>query len=551
MAHRSRAARVRRGGGRTRRRRLSARRRPHARALAGGARGARRVARAPRRGRPRDDGPPPPDPDQRHARPRAGLRRQLLRALPRQRPARRVSRGTDRDPEEGSGPLGEQGRRHTDANEGVRLRGDVVVRGRHALDGADRRRPAGRPAVSLLGRPAVRRLRDRPSARQGRHGAGLRSGGDRQRAAHRAEAAQPRPRRRRRARALSARRAPRRVAEPPQLRLRLRHHRNPGLSRHRDGAGAARHAEGSRGPRRPDDGRSRGLRDAARYGGARRAAAASIGLLHRDIKPSNCFVHRDGRVLVGDFGLSVAAAGHGAAAGTILGTPGFASPEQLRGDPLDVRSDIYAVGATLFYLLAGRAPFDDRNTTDLLTKIASEPAPSLAVLRPELPRRMTHVVSRCLAKQPQERYADYAALAAALAPLSSARLKHAPIVRRSLAGWIDSNLVAIPTVALVNLLGLLIYSPSHPGGAIAATAIAAGVMTLYYGLLEGHWGASAGKAIFGLRVVDADHVAPGIRRGILRALAFALPLQATLLILRQLVMRWNPEFSPRILDSAA
>src|SRR4051812_36924737 len=278
-------------------------------------------------------------------------------------------------------------------------------------------------------------------------------------------------------------------------------------------------------------------------------AAASIGILHRDVKPSNCFVHRDGRVLVGDFGLSVAATGHGASRGTILGTPGFASPEQLRGDALDVRSDIYAVGATLFYLLAGRPPFDDRNTTDLLTKVASQPAPSLASLRPDLPRRLTHVVSRCLAKLPQERFADYAALAAALAPFSSARLRHAPIVQRALAGWIDSNLVALPTVGAVWLLGLQVYSPSHMGGALLAGAIATAMMVLYYGLLEGHWGAAAGKAILGLRVVDADHVAPGVSRGIRRALAFALPAQAILLMLRIVVMRMSPEFSVRLLDA--
>src|SRR3954468_13299133 len=71
------------------------------------------------------------------------------------------------------------------------------------------------------------------------------------------------------------------------------------------------------------------------------AAAASLGILHRDIKPANCFVAADGRVLVGDFGLSIAtqarATGSGDAPGTILGTPGFASPEQLRGEALDVR----------------------------------------------------------------------------------------------------------------------------------------------------------------------------------------------------------------------
>src|SRR5205085_4121757 len=179
--------------------------------------------------------------------------------------------------------------------------------------------------------------------------------------------------------------------------------------------------------------------------------------LHRDVKPSNCFVHRDGRVLVGDFGLSVAAAGHGTSTGTVLGTPGFASPEQLRGDRLDVRSDIYSVGATLFYLLAGRPPFDDRSTTDLLTKVASQPAPSLVALRPDLPRRLSHVVSRCLAKLPQERFSDYAALSAALAPFASTELKRGPIVRRTLAGWVDSNLIAVPTVILVRLLAPQIY----------------------------------------------------------------------------------------------
>jgi eukaryotic-like serine/threonine-protein kinase len=278
-------------------------------------------------------------------------------------------------------------------------------------------------------------------------------------------------------------------------------------------------------------------------------AAASIGILHRDVKPSNCFVHREGRVLVGDFGLSVAASGHGTSIGTILGTPGFASPEQLRGDRLDVRSDIYSVGATLFYLLAGRPPFDGRNTTDLLTKVASQPAPSLTAQRPDLPRRLGNVISRCLAKLPQDRFADYAALSAALAPFASTELKRAPIVSRTLAGWIDSNLIAIPTVILIRLLTPQIYSPSHPIGMLAAAALAAAVTTIYYGLLEGHWGTSAGKALFGLRVTGIDGVVPGIRRGIRRAATFALPAQLTLLVIRLVFLHRWPEFSVRILDT--
>ena len=85
------------------------------------------------------------------------------------------------------------------------------------------------------------------------------------------------------------------------------------------------------------------------------------GVLHRDIKPSNCFVCPNGSVKVGDFGLSVSTLAKTdtfvTAHGKIMGTPAFASPEQLRGDSLDVRSDIYSVGATLFAILTGPCAF--------------------------------------------------------------------------------------------------------------------------------------------------------------------------------------------------
>jgi len=181
-------------------------------------------------------------------------------------------------------------------------------------------------------------------------------------------------------------------------------------------------------------------------------AAARIGILHRDVKPSNCFVHGDGRVLVGDFGLSVATSSRGrsaASGGTILGTPGFASPEQLRGDALDVRSDIYSVGATMFYLLAGRAPFDDQTTTSLIARITSEPPPLLTEVRADVPKRLALVVAKCLAKTPEERYAGYAALTAALEPFSSARLRPGPLARRAAAGAIDLYIAALPVIAPV------------------------------------------------------------------------------------------------------
>ncbi|MCX5684512.1 MAG: serine/threonine-protein kinase, partial [Planctomycetota bacterium] len=94
-------------------------------------------------------------------------------------------------------------------------------------------------------------------------------------------------------------------------------------------------------------------------------AAQAVGVLHRDVKPSNCFIENDGTVKIGDFGLSISTKGRAepnvTVTGTFLGTPAFSSPEQLRGDELDVRSDIYAVGITLYYLLTGKTPFKADN----------------------------------------------------------------------------------------------------------------------------------------------------------------------------------------------
>ena len=92
-------------------------------------------------------------------------------------------------------------------------------------------------------------------------------------------------------------------------------------------------------------------------------AAYAAGILHRDVKPSNCFVDHEGSVKIGDFGLSISTLSRDVrfelAQGGFQGTPQFAAPEQLRGEPLDVRADIYAVGATLYYLLTGRPPFEE------------------------------------------------------------------------------------------------------------------------------------------------------------------------------------------------
>src|SRR5512145_2632977 len=136
-------------------------------------------------------------------------------------------------------------------------------------------------------------------------------------------------------------------------------------------------------------------------------AAQAAGILHRDIKPSNCFVDADGAVKVGDFGLSISTltrdVRHELATASFEGTPQFAAPEQLRGQPLDVRADIYAVGATLYYLLTGQPPFEARDLRELVDRVNTEPPPSPRMLRPEIPSGLAAVILRCLAKSPAQR----------------------------------------------------------------------------------------------------------------------------------------------------
>jgi serine/threonine protein kinase len=153
-------------------------------------------------------------------------------------------------------------------------------------------------------------------------------------------------------------------------------------------------------------------------------AAQRIGILHRDIKPSNCFRDADGAVKVGDFGLSISTAVRTepalTATGAFLGTPAFCSPEQLRGDELNARSDMYSVGATLFFLLTGRTPFEGKTTVQLLATVLEQRAPSPRKFRANVPQGLAKAVLRCLEKQPGERFKNYRELATALAPYSSA-----------------------------------------------------------------------------------------------------------------------------------
>ena len=268
-------------------------------------------------------------------------------------------------------------------------------------------------------------------------------------------------------------------------------------------------------------------------------AAQQVGVLHRDIKPSNCFVEADGTVKIGDFGLSISTMVRTEPAittvGAFLGTPAFASPEQLRGDELTVRSDIYSVGVTLYFLVTGHHPFDAPDVVRLLAKVLERRVESPAKWRPELPAALCRVVLRCLERNPEKRFHNYRELRDALLPFASTAPTPAPFGLRFAAYVLDVALLTL-SVSLANVLINLALGSAEAGKVRLAEAILTqftvydpslrlfhnicgmGVALAYYAWLEGIWGASVGKRICGLRVARLDRTVPGWPRALVRAL---------------------------------
>ncbi len=254
-------------------------------------------------------------------------------------------------------------------------------------------------------------------------------------------------------------------------------------------------------------------------------SAFAGGVLHRDIKPSNCFVCPDGSVKVGDFGLSVSTLAKTdtfvTVHGKIMGTPAFASPEQLRGDTLDVRADIYSVGATLYILLTNRAPFEGDNAVQVVANAVNQKPKLLAEWRDDVPPGLERVVARCLAKEPDGRYADYTVLRNALLPFSSKEPDPASMKLRASAGWIDYLIALLPPyVVLMLFVGgeKLIIRPLAERTLYSARYYLAlfSLGFLYFGLVQGIWGAGLGKRLKGLRVARTNGRPPGIARALIR-----------------------------------
>jgi uncharacterized RDD family membrane protein YckC len=237
-----------------------------------------------------------------------------------------------------------------------------------------------------------------------------------------------------------------------------------------------------------------------------------LGIVHRDVKPSNCLLDARGRAKVADFGLSRSLVDSAAVTrtGTFVGTPLFAAPEQIKGGTIGPHADVYSVAATLYCLLTGRAPFQGSDAAATLARIASEPAPPMRSLRPELPAALDRVVLRGLERDPARRWRDLDELRGALLVFAPHRLSIGGLGIRVGAFFID--------FALIFVMGMLIHfsvkaqssrsffeQQQHidPSRQLLLSSLGTLVWLLYLGGCDMIWGCTLGKRWLGLRVVKA------------------------------------------------
>ncbi len=255
------------------------------------------------------------------------------------------------------------------------------------------------------------------------------------------------------------------------------------------------------------------------------AEAHRVGMIHRDMKPSNCFLTINNRVKVGDFGLSKSLTDsqdkHLTQSGAFLGTILFASPEQIRGEPLDYSSDVYSVCATLYYLLCGEAPYDHESPTAALAKAISEDPTPLYEKQPGIPRRLEQVVMKGLERARDRRWHSLEDLREALVNLlPSRRLPARP--RALIAAYILDRIVLWFLTVPAEILFQLETGSSVVNVELSEIrGIAFPLLCIYFTVFEGVFGATPGKWLLGLRVSRLGQTGPpGLFRAFIRTSIF-------------------------------
>jgi serine/threonine protein kinase len=176
----------------------------------------------------------------------------------------------------------------------------------------------------------------------------------------------------------------------------------------------------------------RGLDHETALGWLRELASAldyahSQGVIHRDVKPANVLFDKGGRAVLADFGLAKPLGQEGmTVAGTVMGTPVYMSPEQVRGETVGPVSDQYSLGVLAYYLIAGKPPFEANSTYVVMSKTLFEEPGLPSAVRPELHRSIDYVLLKVLEKKPQDRFSSCGEFVSSLQrAVSSARSRGA------------------------------------------------------------------------------------------------------------------------------